>query len=48
MTLATLSREIMKHEAQNGALFKKMIIRLIPRPIENKSMHALYANLLTM
>ena len=48
MTTATLERQIMKYEAQNGPLFKKVIVRLIPRPIENKKMHGIYSKVLTM
>lgn len=48
MTTATLERQIMKHEAQDGPLFKKVVLRLIPRPIDNRKMHGIYSKILTM
>ncbi len=48
MTTATLARKIMKYEAHDGSLYKKIIVRLIPRPIENKKMHGIYSQVTTM
>ena len=48
MTTATLEREIMKYKVPGGSLFKKIIVRLIPRPIENKKMHGIYSQITTL